>query len=435
MREQLSGTPQVFSFTLARLFRSRANLISMAVSLLMVLVSMPLLTWAGGADVDEGELWDHAQLLTVAVDNRSDLAPDFSALAREEYWTGVDFAAPADSAEALVRLDGTLDQGYSVTVTGSAREEDLSTLEWDVVWLVDLARIAKAGVTDAQLDILWGDYNVVLPGDGTMAPDEFFDEEITVDGDELMDGFWLQYGYAIVVMMLCLLSASYVIRTVVEEKDSKLVELLLLSVRPLALLTGKILAAMVYVVGYLVLVAAGWALSLLITGAIFGRESVSGVLDILSALVPMLAAGGNGAVLAVVLVVSLLLGYLTMGIIGGLSGACCSSMDEINSASGTVTMITMVGYLGACIVSAIPGKGLAVFSALCPILSMFCAPVQYARGGIEWWILLISWLLQLALVAGLAWLAARVYAELIIHRGSRVKWKELLAMAKRGLGR
>ena len=59
--------------------------------------------------------------------------------------------------------------------------------------------------------------------------------------------FAIQYGYSIVVMILCLLSASFIIRCIVTEKDSKLIELLMVSVSPLALLLGKILAVMTYV--------------------------------------------------------------------------------------------------------------------------------------------------------------------------------------------
>ena len=46
--------------------------------------------------------------------------------------------------------------------------------------------------------------------------------------------------------------------------------------------------------------------------------------------------------------------------------------------------------------------------------------------------MILSWLIQALLVAALAWLSARVYADLIIHRGNRIKMKELLRMAGSG---
>lgn len=429
LRERLAGTAQVFSFTLRQFLRSRANNITLVIMALVVLASMPVMTYIQGGEVEENA--DRAPFATVEVANFTDLPLDLTLLSEEDYWRDVAFVPSAERADAGVNI--TAENGsYIVTVTAAldGAEDALDRLQWDMVHCVDLARIAAAGITDDQLSTLWSDYNVVLPGIAGEAPveDDFYLEE-----DDSMDGFWVQYGYAIVVMMLCLMSASYVIRAVIEEKGSKLIELLLLSVQPLALLMGKILAAMVYTLGLLALLLASWTGSLALTAAIFGSDSVSNITGVIASVLPELQLDPLHLLLyGVVLVVSLLLGYLTMSLIGGLSGACCTSLEDAGSASGAVTGITMVGYLAACVVSAIPGRGVALFSALCPVLSMFCAPVQYVQGNVGLWVLLVSWIIQAALVAALAWLSARVYADLIIYRGSRVKWKQLLVMARSG---
>lgn len=427
LREALAGTGQVFTFTLRQFLRNRANNITLLIMLLAVLASMPVLTYVQGGEAQTEDL-PAAAAAHVALDNQTDLPLSAADLAQDSYWRGVALTdGPSADADAVATV--TVSGGeYHVTLTGKAGEEDLDYLRWCVVSLVEDARIAAAGVTDQQLAILWSDYTVTLPG---AAEEEPLRDDFDLEDDDFMDGFWVQYGYAIAVMMLCLMSASYVIRAVIEEKGSKLIELLLLSVEPLALLMGKIFAAMVYVLGLLVLMIAGWAGSLAIAATIFGSGSVRDIIDAIRSMLPAVQTDPAHLLLyAVVLVVSLLLGYLTMSFIGGLSGACCTSMEEAGSASSTVTLITMVGYIAACVVSAIPGKGVALFSALCPVLSMFCAPVQYVQGHVGLGVLLASWVIQAALVAGLAWLSARVYADLVIYRGSRIKWKQVLAMAR-----
>ena len=427
LRERLAGTGQVFTFTLRQFLRNRANNITLLIMLLAVLASMPVLTYVQGGEAQTEDL-PAAAVTHVALDNQTDLPLSAADLAQDSYWRGVALTdGPSADADAVATV--TVSGGeYHVTLTGKAGEEDLDYLRWCVVSLVEDARIAAAGVTDQQLAILWSDYTVTLPG---AAEEEPLRDDFDLEDDDFMDGFWVQYGYAIAVMMLCLMSASYVIRAVIEEKGSKLIELLLLSVEPLALLMGKIFAAMVYVLGLLVLMIAGWAGSLAIAATIFGSGSVRDIIDAIRSMLPAVQTDPAHLLLyAVVLVVSLLLGYLTMSFIGGLSGACCTSMEEAGSASSTVTLITMVGYIAACVVSAIPGKGVALFSALCPVLSMFCAPVQYVQGHVGLGVLLASWVIQAALVAGLAWLSARVYADLVIYRGSRIKWKQVLAMAR-----
>ena len=74
---------------------------------------------------------------------------------------------------------------------------------------------------------------------------------------------------------------------------------------------------------------------------------------------------------------------------------------------------------------------MGVILALCPVVNVFCAPVQYTLGTIGAGWLVVSWLEQALLVAGLAWLTARVYRQLLLSRGARIKLRQLLSMAKK----
>ena len=335
------GLGHVFSFTLGQMVKSRANIVSAVILLVMALVSVPLIQLTNG---------------------HGSVGPDVPAIVEQD------------------------------------------------------------GLTDAQRDILSSGITVIT--DDIAAPDEAPADEL--DGaDDSMDGFWVQYGYAIVVMMLCMMSTAFLLRAVVEEKESKLVELLMVSVSPLALLGGKILAVMLYVAALLLLV--------LLAGLLFGPGTGA---EALSAVLPYLTGADGGILHAVgtvlVVLVSLLLAYLTLSVVGGIAGACCSNMEDVGSANGAVLLIVMGGYLVSCVVGVVPSHGLAVFASLCPILSLFCAPVQWAAGNVPLAVLLASWALQLIVIAALMLLCARVYRELIVHRGSRVKLKQLLKMAKGG---
>ena len=344
------GLGHVFSFTLGQMVKSRANIVSAVILLVMALVSVPLMQLTNG---------------------HGSVEPDVPAIVEED------------------------------------------------------------GLTDAQRDILSAGITVIT--DDIAAPDETHVDDELDEADDSMDGFWVQYGYAIVVMMLCMMSTAFLLRAVVEEKESKLVELLMVSVSPLALLGGKILAVMLYVAALLLLVLLGMGGSVLLTGLLFGPGTGTAAL---SAVLPYLTGGDGGILRAVgtvlVVLVSLLLAYLTLSIVGGIAGACCSNMEDVGSANGAVLLIVMGGYLVSCVVGVVPSHGLAVFASLCPILSLYCAPVQWAAGNVSLAVLLASWVLQLVVIAALMLLCARVYRELIVHRGSRVKLKQLLKMAKGG---
>lgn len=403
----LSGTGQVYRFTLSQLLKSRANRVTLIIMVLLAAVSMPLTALLGG---ETPETSDTAGLASVRVDNRTDLVLDFSG---DAYWADTDFSADAGEPDAVVTVTGD-ETGYQVAVVGSesAHAGELSQLAETARQAVRDACLQAAGLSSRQLEALTAS---------------------TGEEDSHEDGFWVQYGYSILAMILCLMSASYVIRAVVEEKDSRLVELLLVSVKPMALLAGKILAVMAFTFGWLLAMLAGFGVSCGLTAGLMGSGVLQKQLSGLLAAVPQVQEDlWQAAGVLLVLLVSLGLGYLTMSLIGGVAGACCSGMEDAGEATGPVMLLTMAGYLASCVVGAVPSGPVAVFSTLCPIVSIFCAPVQFAGGNVSFWLVLASWAIQAAVIWGLLTLASRVYAGLIVHRGSRVKLRELMSMAKGG---
>lgn len=403
----LSGTGQVYRFTLSQLLKSRANRVTLIIMVLLAAVSMPLTALLGG---ETPETSDTAGLTSVRVDNRTDLALDFSG---DAYWADTDFSAGAGEPDAVVTVTGD-ETGYQVAVVGSesAHAGELSQLAETARQAVRDACLQAAGLSSRQLEALTAS---------------------TGEEDSHEEGFWVQYGYSILAMILCLMSASYVIRAVVEEKDSRLVELLLVSVKPMALLAGKILAVMAFTFGWLLAMLAGLGVSCGLTAGLMGPGVLQKQLSGLLAAVPRVQEDlWQAAGVLLVLLVSLGLGYLTMSLIGGVAGACCSGMEEAGEATGPVMLLTMAGYLASCVVGAVPSGPVAVFFTLCPVVSIFCAPVQFAGGNVSIWLVLASWAIQAAMIWGLLTLASRVYAGLIVHRGSRVKLRELMSMAKGG---
>lgn len=403
----LSGTGQVYRFTLSQLLKSRANRVTLIIMVLLAAVSMPLTALLGG---ETPETSDTAGLTSVRVDNRTDLILDFSG---DAYWADTDFSADAGEPDAVVTVTGD-ETGYQVAVVGSesAHAGELSQLAETARQAVRDACLQAAGLSSRQLEALTAS---------------------TGEEDSHEDGFWVQYGYSILAMILCLMSASYVIRAVVEEKDSRLVELLLVSVKPMALLAGKILAVMAFTFGWLLAMLAGFGVSCGLTAGLMGSGVLQKQLSGLLAAVPRVQEDlWQAAGVLLVLLVSLGLGYLTMSLIGGVAGACCSGVEDAGEATGPVMLLTMAGYLASCVVGAVPSGPVAVFSTLCPIVSIFCAPVQFAGGNVSFWLVLASWAIQAAVIWGLLTLASRVYAGLIVHRGSRVKLRELMSMAKGG---
>ena len=92
----LSGTGQVYRFTLSQLLKSRANRVTLIIMVLLAAVSMPLTALLGG---ETPETSDTAGLASVRVDNRTDLVLDYSG---DAYWADTDFSADAGEPDAVM---------------------------------------------------------------------------------------------------------------------------------------------------------------------------------------------------------------------------------------------------------------------------------------------------------------------------------------------
>ena len=303
---------------------------------------------------------------------------------------------------------------YSIKETDSDYEE----LSAAVSQLVQESRYRDVGITQEQIDAVEATYST-----DTLTLESYYEKQ---SGPDFGTRYIVQYVYAIILMILGIFTTSYIIRAVVEEKSSKLVELLMVSVKPLALIMGKILAVMLYVFGMLVSLGLCAGISYLVTGVFMDTQPV----------MDFVAKSGftSGALqidpfLIVVLLVSLLLGYLTFSILSGLAGTSCSTMDDMQSANMSVTMIIMAGYFISVFTINLPS--LATVVSLIPILSIFCAPVEYICGDIGIGVLLLSWLIQLLAVGLLFAFCANIYEDLILYKGQKMKWTELFGLIKK----
>ena len=240
----------------------------------------------------------------------------------------------------------------------------------------------------------------------------------------LSGAYTVQLGFAVLLIMISMISVSFVIRSVIEEKTSKLVDLLLVSVKPGALLLGKVLASLLYSLLYFSLMLCGAILSQKIFGLFM---DLSGVTDYLSNILKLDLAPD----VLLVLLVSSLLGLLIFGILSGLSGAECSSVEESGGAMSLCLLLIMGGYMVSIfsMITGVPESGTDTVLSIIPVLSMFTAPTLYMYGAVSIGTIAIGWLAELVLAFLLILLAGRVYSSLIIYKGKRLGFGQILRLA------
>ncbi len=421
----LAGTGKVFRFSLQQYFKSAATYVMLALMMVGAAGSVLMMSLSMSRGEEMG-----ADAGTVYILNESpyDIDPAgmpayVEAVLAEESLEDLLLRLDAGQTEGVavvIALDGETGLWKTTAYTGSdskVTQSEARNLAACCAGLLEEARYAALGVSPMQTGIALAPVSVSQMSEADYRETDKDDNR----GARQVGGS----AYSILIFMLVSFSTSFIVRAVVQEKSSKLVELLMVSVKPLALITGKILAAMCLVTAGMLCSGLGLFISKTVMN-LLGKGSgmtTAGLGSLLQGL------SGPGAL---VVLLSVLLGYIGFAIIAGISGACCSTESESDSASSGAMLIAMVGYaagMGTAWMKA--GTAIHVLSVI-PFVSVFIAPSRYLMGDIGFGWLALGWLLQALAALLLMKLCAAVYGALMIHRGERVKPGQILAMMKGG---
>lgn len=232
--------------------------------------------------------------------------------------------------------------------------------------------------------------------------------------------FAAAYVGSFVLYMVILIYAVAVMRSVLEEKTSRIVEVILSSLRPWQLMLGKILG-----VGAVGLTQLGvWA--------VVGAGAVLMGLPALMAARPELAQMSELASLLPGLgffayfLVFFLGGYFIYSALYAAVGAMCNSDEEAQQAQFPLMMLIVVPVFALVGVIERPNATLSVVLSLVPFFSPFLMFARAAGGAAPFWQVALSVVLMALTVVGVAWLAGRIYRVGILMTGKRPTLPELV---------
>jgi ABC-2 type transport system permease protein len=224
--------------------------------------------------------------------------------------------------------------------------------------------------------------------------------------DEGRETAFLLANVGVILLFMSIFTfGMWVLTGVVEEKQSRVVEVVLSTVEPRDLLVGKVLG-----IGLLGLLQ----LTIMVTVGL-SVAVVAGRLD--------LPATTPGAV--VQLLLWFILGYTLYSTALAVLGALASRMEEASNASTPVTLLASGAYVFALLVAVDDPAGVpARVASLLPPVAPMVVPLRAALGAIEPWEILLSVALTLAMIAGLFVIGGRVYAGAVLRGGSRTKLRD-----------
>ncbi|WP_326944649.1 ABC transporter permease [Amycolatopsis sp. NBC_01307] len=307
-----------------------------------------------------------------------------------------------DPAEGKQKVE---DGDFDALVSGSAAKLTAtykSSLDTSLRTVLD--QVAQQQVLDGVLSAAQLEpADVMAQVNGTHVQDDALSPEPADHTERLILG-------VIVAFLLYISIITYgmmVAQGVVEEKSSRVVEILLASVRPWQLLLGKVIGlGLVGLTQLVILTVAG-----LIAATATGVLSLTGF--------------ATGALLWGLL--WYLLGFLLYATIYGALGSLVSRQEDTQSVVGPINIVLIIGFVsGFNLLLQDPDGTATKVVSLIPLLSPILMPARIATGAATGWEIGLSLGLTVALVALLTWLGGKIYGNSVLRIGSRIKLSEAL---------
>jgi ABC-2 type transport system permease protein len=235
-------------------------------------------------------------------------------------------------------------------------------------------------------------------------------EVSTASAFSWLGDFVLPYAFSILFLVTIFTTSGYLLESVSEEKEGRIVEILISSISPTELLAGKILG----------LGAVGLIQVFVWIGSAVGLASLA------MAAFAVVGALKFTLVTVVLFVVYYLLGYLLFSTLMAAAGSLGTTQRESQQLGGLFSVLAVIPWMVIGVVFNNPNATIAVVLSYVPLTSPVMMILRLGFGQVPTVQVIISLVL---LVAGLAvslWAGAKVFRMGILMYGKRPSLKELL---------
>lgn len=234
--------------------------------------------------------------------------------------------------------------------------------------------------------------------------------------------FILVYVFSFTLLMSLFVTNGYLLQTVIEEKETRLIEILISTVRPTQLLMGKILA-----LGILgLLQVAVWIGALFLVARVAGGQQLDQALGILSTL-----ANVNMPLDDVPLLLAyFVLGYFLFAGFYGMVGAVSNSMREGPQYAALFTLPAALPFYFLALFVSAPDGTLPLILSLFPLTAPISMAIRLVISDVPAWQIGLSLLLLALSALGSMWLAGRLFRVNTLLAGKLPKLRDIPALLR-----
>lgn len=308
----------------------------------------------------------------------------------------------------------------------------------DIEELIRTQKLKASGISQTDLDGLKTDVNI-----DTKKIGETGKEEDSSAGASTIIGT----AAGIFMFMFILLYGIQVMRGVIEEKTSRIIEVMISSVKPFQLMMGKIIGiALVGLTQFVLWIVLTASISTLAVSAFVGKDAIAQSTSVAikakdgTSISPVANSPVDSPVLAMqkslasldltkiilVFIFFFIGGYLFYSALYAAIGSAVDSETETQQFMMPVMMPLLVGYaLSLSVVTNDPYGRIAFWLSMIPFTSPIAMVVRLPYGVPDWQLALSMLILVIGFI-GTVWLASRIYRVGILMYGKKTSLKEMI---------
>lgn len=277
-----------------------------------------------------------------------------------------------------------------------------------------------------------------------------FEGEENVKGLNMMKAF-VGGAFGYLIMMFIIIYGGFVMRSVIEEKTSRIIEVIISSIKPFQLMLGKIIgtslagltqfviwifsASLLLIVALLLL---DIDLGVMASNPTISPNPVMNIPNLQESEIEFWVKEFFNLPLTLLLgsfVVYFILGYLIYSSIYAAIGAAVDNETDTQQFIFPIILPLMLAiYVGFFSVFNNPhgpiAVGFSIFPLTSPIVMLMRLPSGIGEGGVPLWQLLTSIVFLIVTFLGIAWLAAKIYRIGILMYGKKPTYRELFKWLK-----
>lgn len=287
--------------------------------------------------------------------------------------------------------------------------ETMGQLEGTVSQVLIATRLQHAGIDPKVMAtaLARADLNTIKVSDGKAT------------GQSGTASFIIAYIMGFVLYLTMTIYGQQTLTSVIEEKTSRIMEVLVSSLSPFQMLLGKILG-----VGLTGLLQIGiWAATIVLLTA--ERTNIAALFHVSADAMQSVAVPTMSPTLLVIFAVFFVLGFLSYGSLYAAVGSMFNVVQEAQQMAFFVQMVMMVAFISMFAILKDPNGGLGTAMSIIPFFSPLIMPVRWSLATVPPAQLALSIGLAILALLAVAWVAGRIYRTGILMYGKKPSLREV----------